>query len=134
MTGSSPLYLSSGDVLTIAEYACDDMQVVVRDVGLLESAVCRPSASMFGEEAYRDLMEKAASLLQSLAVNHPLIDGNRRTAWLSCVTFLSINGVSLRPDIDDAEDLVIAVATGQLDEVKLIAERLRLLREQPDVS
>ena len=123
------VYLSAEDVLVIAEHACDDMQVVVRDAGLLESAVHRPSAAMFGQEAYPDLIDKAAALLQSLAFNPPLFDGNKRTAWLSCVTFLAINGVQLRPDIDAAERLVIAVATGQMDEVKAISECLRELLE-----
>ncbi|MEW1629977.1 type II toxin-antitoxin system death-on-curing family toxin [Streptomyces sp. NPDC089173] len=121
----SCVYLSSEDVLVIAEHACDDMQIVVRDAGLLESAVHRPSAAMFGEEAYPDQIDKTAALLQSLAVNHPLFDGNKRTAWLSCVTFLAMNGVDLRPDIDAAERLVIDVATGATDEIKVISQGLR---------
>jgi death-on-curing protein len=120
------VYLSAEDVLAIAEHAVDDQDVVVRDAGLLESAVHRPSASMFGQEAYGDLFDKAAALLQSLAVNHPFVDGNKRTAWVSCVVFLAMNGVQLRPDIDVAERLVIAVATGDLDEVKEISEALRV--------
>ncbi|MEU6502350.1 type II toxin-antitoxin system death-on-curing family toxin [Streptomyces californicus] len=123
----SCVYLSSEDILAIAGYACDDMQIVVRDVGLLESAAHRPSAAMFGEEAYPDLIDKAAALLQSLAVNHRLFDGNKRTAWLSCVTFLAMNGVDLRPDVDAAERLVIDVATGETDEIKLISQGLRNL-------
>ncbi|MEV3931660.1 type II toxin-antitoxin system death-on-curing family toxin [Streptomyces sp. NPDC049944] len=119
------VYLSSEDILVIAGYACSDMQVVVRDAGLLESAAHRPSAAMFGEQAYPDVIDKAAALLQSLAINHRLFDGNKRTAWLSCVTFLAMNGVDLRPDIDAAERLVIAVATGEADEVKVIAQGLR---------
>ena len=77
------VYLSAEDVLALAEQAVDDQTVVVRDAGLLESAVHRPSASMFGQEAYTDLFEKAAALLQSLAINHPFVDGNKRTAWVS---------------------------------------------------
>ncbi|MEV7567636.1 type II toxin-antitoxin system death-on-curing family toxin [Streptomyces tanashiensis] len=119
------VYLTGEDVLIIAEHAVDDQKIVVRDAGLLDSAVHRPSAAMFGEEAYPDLLGKAAALLQSLAVNHPFVDGNKRTAWLSCVTFLAMNGVQLRPDIDAAERLVIAVATGETDEVGLIADGLR---------
>ncbi|MER7759289.1 type II toxin-antitoxin system death-on-curing family toxin [Streptomyces sp. NPDC097619] len=127
----SCVYLTAEDVLEIAAAACDDMRIVVRDIGLLESAVHRPSASVFGEEAYPDLIEKAAALLQSLAVNHPLFDGNKRTAWLSCMVFLSVNGVDLRPDIDAAERLVIAVATGEQDDVKDIAHGLRVLVAPP---
>jgi death-on-curing protein len=124
------IYLSAEDVLAIAEQAIDDQAVVVRDAGLLESAVHRPSASMFGQEAYTDLFDKAAALLQSLTINHPFVDGNKRTAWVSCVVFLAMNEVQLRPDIDAAEHLVIAVATGSMDEVKAIAEVLRARAEQ----
>ncbi|MFE2556851.1 type II toxin-antitoxin system death-on-curing family toxin [Streptomyces sp. NPDC059352] len=123
----SCVYLSAEDILVIAEHAVDDQDVVVRDAGLLESAVHRPAAAMFGEEAYPDLLDKAAALLQSLAINHPFLDGNKRTAWLSCVTFLAMNGIQLRPDIDAAERLVIAVATGEADEVKVISHGLREL-------
>ncbi|NEA61671.1 type II toxin-antitoxin system death-on-curing family toxin [Streptomyces sp. SID12488] len=123
------VYLSAEDVLDIAGLAVDDQQVVVRDAGLLESAVHRPSASMFGQEAYSDLFDKAAALLQSLAINHPFVDGNKRTAWTSCVVFLALNDVQLRPDIDAAERLVIAVASGGVDEVKAISEVLRDLAE-----
>ncbi|GAB2944062.1 type II toxin-antitoxin system death-on-curing family toxin [Streptomyces heilongjiangensis] len=125
------VYLSAEDVLAIAELAVDDQDVVIRDAGLLESAVHRPSASMFGQEAYSDLFDKAAALLQSLTINHPFVDGNKRTAWTSCVVFLAMNGAQLRPDIDAAERLVIAVATGDMDEVKAISEVLRGLAGQP---
>ncbi|MDQ0813165.1 death-on-curing protein [Streptomyces sp. B3I7] len=123
------VYLSAEDVLAIAEHAVDDQRIVVRDAGLLESAVHRPSAAMFGQEAYADLFDKAAALLQSLAVNPPFFDGNKRTAWVSCVVFLAMNDVQLRPDIDAAERLVIGVATGAMDEVKAISDALRELTE-----
>jgi death-on-curing protein len=123
------IYLSAEDVLAIAAHAVDDQDVVVRDAGLLESAVHRPSAAMLGQEAYPDLFDKAAALLQSLAINHPFVDGNKRTAWTSCVVFLALNDVQLRPDIDAAERLVVAVATGDPDEVKVIGEALRGLAE-----
>lgn len=118
---------TAGDVLVIAGHAVDDQDVVVRDAGLLDSAAHRPAAAAFGEEAYPALLEKAAALLRSLVVNHPFFDGNKRTAWLSCVTFLAINGVELRPDIDAAERLVVDVATGRDGEVGSIAGRLRAL-------
>ncbi|MFC7218507.1 type II toxin-antitoxin system death-on-curing family toxin [Streptomyces polyrhachis] len=124
------IYLTAEDVLAVAAHACGDMQVAVRDIGLLESAAHRPSAAMFGQEAYADLFDKAAALLQSLAINHPLVDGNKRTAWLSCTVFLRINGVLLHPDIDAAEQLVLAVATGTMSEVKPIADALRALRDE----
>ncbi|GAT79378.1 phage killer protein [Streptomyces sp. F-3] len=83
-----------------------------------------------GQEAYPDLFGKAAALLRSPAVNRPFVDGNKRTAWVSCVVFPAMNGVQLRPDIDAAERLVIAVSTGAWEEVEVIGEALRELAEQ----
>ncbi|MER6803393.1 MULTISPECIES: type II toxin-antitoxin system death-on-curing family toxin [Streptomyces] len=88
-----------------------------------------PAAAVFGQEAYPDLFGKAAALLQSLAINRPFVDGNRRTAWTSCVVFLAVSDVQLRPDTDAAERLVIAVATGAVDEVEAVSEALRELSE-----
>ena len=71
--------------------------IEVRDIGLLESAVHRPRASVLGQDAYPDLFTKAAALLHSLAGNHPLVDGNNRLAWLATYVFLAKNGVELDP-------------------------------------
>ncbi len=69
----------------------------VRDVGLLDSAVARPQASVFGEDAYPLLETKAAALLHSGAGNYALVNGNKRLAWLSTVVFLDLNGYE--PDL-----------------------------------
>lgn len=87
----------------------------VRDAGLLASALARPGASMFGEEAYADLDHKAAALLESLVRNHALVDGNKRTAWTLMVAFLWINGHQHDFGTDEAFDLVIGVAEGRID-------------------
>ena len=97
----------------------------MRDVGLLEAAVHRPRASVLGQDAYPDLFTKAAALLHSLARNHPLVDGNKRLAWLATYVFCAKNGVELDTDDDAAYDLVIAVASGSLDEIEEIARILR---------
>lgn len=124
-------YLTVPEVLELAELACGEQtQVAVRDLGLLSSAAHRPRSQMFGVEAYTDLFEKAAALLQSLAVNHPLVDGNKRMAWMSTVVFLDFNGTEmLEVDQDEAYKLVIEVAAGTLEDVGLIARRLRGLHE-----
>jgi death-on-curing protein len=62
----------------------------VRDRGLLESALYRPQTGDYG-----DLFEEAAALWESLAQNHPFIDGNKRTAFAATYTFLVINGAQL---------------------------------------
>ena len=95
--------------------------VEVRDIGLLESAVHRPRASVLGQDAYPDLFAKAAALLHSLAGNHPLVDGNKRLAWLATYVFLAKNGTLLDADDAAAYDFVIAVADGSLDAVDEIA-------------
>lgn len=97
----------------------------VRDVGLLESAVHRPRASVLGQDAYPDLITKAAALMHSLARNHPLVDGNKRLAWLATYVLCAKNGIELEPDDDAAYDLVVAVAAGELDDVADIAAVLR---------
>jgi len=95
--------------------------VEVRDIGLLEAAVHRPRASVLGQDAYPELLTKAAALLHSLACNHPLVDGNKRLAWLATYVFCAKNDVELDPDDDAAYELVMAVASGALDDVGEIA-------------
>lgn len=95
----------------------------VRDIGLLDSAAGRPRASAFGEEAYPSIALKAAALLHSLARSHPLVDGNKRLAWLATVVFLDLNGHTTGLDDDAAFALVVAVATGEL-QADEIADRL----------
>lgn len=97
----------------------------VRDYGLLEAALARPQASVLGEDAYPDLPAKAAALLHSLARNHALIDGNKRLALAGTIAFLGINGQRLTLTNDDAYELVMAVATGEIDDVSSIAAVLR---------
>ncbi|MFC4063269.1 type II toxin-antitoxin system death-on-curing family toxin [Planomonospora corallina] len=117
-------YLTVEQVLDLAELATEAAPEL-RDLGLLDSAVHRPQASMFGQEAYPDLLTKAAALLHSLATNHPFVDGNKRVAWVATVVFLAWNGQPIDTDDDSAYDFVIAVASGKLTEVGEIAEVLR---------
>src|SRR5215211_9357625 len=102
-------YLDLEDLLEVARRAVGE-DVAVRDYGLLESALARPRASVFGQDAYPDVHFKAAALLQSLARNHALIDGNKRLAWTACRTFLAINGEWSRASEDERFELVIRVA------------------------
>jgi death-on-curing protein len=97
----------------------------VRDYGLLESALARPRASAFGEDAYAEIHDKAAALMHSLAKNRALVDGNKRLALAATLAFYGMNGLRLTLTNDDAYELVIRVATGQLDDVPAIAATLR---------
>jgi death-on-curing protein len=121
----STIYLDLDDLLVVARAALHPMQPAVRDVGLLESALARPQASAFGEEAYSTLHEKAAALLESLARNHALIDGNKRLAWVATRLFLILNGSDARaPDAPLGDQFVRDVAQGKL-ELADIAATLR---------
>ncbi|MFK0009524.1 type II toxin-antitoxin system death-on-curing family toxin [Paenarthrobacter sp. NPDC090520] len=98
----------------------DALQVVdrygfhIRDVGLLASALARPATAVMGTEAYPELPLKAAALLESVARFHPLVDGNKRTAWTLMVLLLWINGY--RHDFTTYEgfELVVGVAKGTI--------------------
>nr|WP_296986568.1 type II toxin-antitoxin system death-on-curing family toxin [uncultured Desulfovibrio sp.] len=67
----------------------------VRDMGGLESAVYRPQSGY-----YTDAVEEGCALLESLLINHPFVDGNKRTAFAACSVFLQINGHGMRADSD----------------------------------
>jgi death-on-curing protein len=117
------IYLDLDDLLHIAGTVLPSVDV--RDVGLLESALTRPQASAFGSDAYPELHTKAAALLHSVASNHGLADGNKRLALAATIAFLGINGWRLTLTNDEAYELVIAVASGELDDLQTLADSLR---------
>jgi death on curing protein len=117
-------HLDLEDLLVSAEVALGGPPQV-RDIGILEAAVARTRASVYGEDAYPDLHAKAAALLHSIVTGHALIDGNKRLGWVSVRLFYRLNGSDLRVPIDDAFDLVTTIADGSLRDVPAIAERLR---------
>ena len=79
----------------------------IRDQGLLESAVHRPQATVFGKEAYPALFDKAAVICQSLLMNHAFIDGNKRAAFAACHLTLLMNGWSLTTSGDEIYDFLL---------------------------
>lgn len=87
----------------------------VRDIDLLLAAEQRPQSSAFGEDAYPTLHEKAATLLHSLARNHPFTDGNKRTATVGALFLLAINGEKAVWDQAEALAKVLDVAEGRAD-------------------
>jgi death-on-curing protein len=114
------IYLTLPELVFIAERVTGG-EVAIRDLGLLEAAAARPRASAFGADAYADLDQKAAALVHSLARNHALVDGNKRLALGALIAFYGVNGQRLNLTNDAAYDLIIHVATGELDSVAEIA-------------
>jgi death-on-curing protein len=98
------------DFLTVAEVLAIHADQIerhggsqgVRDKGLLEAALYRPQTGY-----YADLIEEAAAFWESLAQNHPFVDGNKRTAFASTYTFLAINGARLTAD---AQEIYVFIA------------------------
>src|SRR6266436_3637261 len=92
------------DYLTVAEVLAIHADQIeryggsqgVRDYGLLEAALYRPQTGY-----YADLIEEAAALWESLAQNHPFVDGNKRTAFAATYTFLAINGARITADAQE---------------------------------
>jgi death on curing protein len=106
-------YLTVEDLLEIAAGAIGE--VVVRDAGLLAAAAGRPQLTVYGDDAYPTFNDKAAALLHSLVRNHALVDGNKRLAWAATRVFCLLNGRDLAYTVDDAEQLMLSAAAGDLD-------------------
>jgi death-on-curing protein len=109
-------YLTVDDLLEVARRVVHG-EPQIRDAGLLASAAARPGTTVFGQDAYPGVWEKAAALMESLGRNHALVDGNKRLAWTATWLFLGLNGHELREPLDEdlAEQFVIDVVTGKLE-------------------
>ncbi len=121
MSDSAIDYLSVEDLLEVASGVM--REVAVRDPGLLAAAAARPAITVFGDDAYPTFPDKAAALWHSLVRNHALVDGNKRLAWSATRVFCLINGRDLTYTVDEAEELMLAAAAGEVD-VPDIAEWL----------
>ncbi|MBO9569892.1 MAG: type II toxin-antitoxin system death-on-curing family toxin [Cellulomonas iranensis] len=119
------IYLTADELLAVARRVVGDL--VVRDVGLVESAAARPRTQVGGSDAYPNLLSKAAALLHSLTRNHALLDGNKRLALAGTIVFLGVNGTRLTATNDEAYELIMDVAAGRVDDVASIRDRLASL-------
>ena len=93
-----------------------------RDEGLLESALAQPQATFGGIFLHPTISEQVAAYLYHIAMNHPFIDGNKRTAFAVMDTFLRLNGCALNLTDDRAYDLVMRVARGTMTKEELSTE------------
>jgi death-on-curing protein len=118
-------HLSLADFLLIAEAATGiaaEELARLPNLGLAESALAAPAASYGGAEFYPDFVDKAAVLCARLARNHPLPDGNKRTAFLALVEFVERNGRRWGESDRDPEEsvaMIEGVAAGTLSEAQL---------------
>lgn len=125
-------YLDLDDLIDLARALLGDPPPI-RDVGLLGSAAARPQATAFGQDAYPDVITKAAALLQSIVNNHALVDGNKRLGWLATAVFLELNGFNAsKISNDDVHDLVIWIAStnASLEDITIRLSRLLARRRR----
>ncbi len=114
-------YLDLADYVAIAAEVTNlDAATVMKvaNLDLADSALHAPAAGFGETEFYPGFVDKAAVLIVRLAKNHPLPDGNKRVAWVALRMFIEINGWSWaeRPSVDEAEQVVLAIAAGEWDE------------------
>ena len=109
-------YLATDEVLLIHERILERSGGAggIRDWNLLDSAVQRSRAAFGGEDLYAGLFTKAAALGHSLVLNHPFVDGNKRTAWEAMHTFVEENSYALRANLDEIVELMLRIADKSL--------------------
>jgi len=114
---NEPVFLTVDDVLQLHEDAleADGGAAGLRDRGLLESAVHAPQATFAGEWLVGDVFDMAATYMFHIARNHAFVDGNKRTALLSALVFLGLNGHVLDRDDQRLDDAVLAVAKSDMN-------------------
>ena len=86
----------------------------IRDLHLLQSAIARPYQTFDGEELYKSPYEKAAALGESLTVNHPFFDGNKRIGMLAVLAMLRNYGIEINTGEDDLYNFIIDISTGKI--------------------
>ena len=91
----------------------------LRDLGLLQSALAMPETTFEGEFLHGTVFEMAAAYLFHLARNHPFVDGNKRTALMSALVFLGLNGQRVEAEPDAIYELVDGVAAGSVDKAEV---------------
>ena len=86
----------------------------IRDKAALESAISRPFQTFDGNDLYPSVLEKSASLIESILINHPFIDGNKRTGYTLLRLYLIQNGLDINASQDNKYEFVIDIASGTL--------------------
>ena len=95
----------------------------IRDFGLLESAIAQPRMTFGGEELYSSLIEKSAALGFSIIMNHPFVDGNKRTGHAAVETLLILNGMEISASVDEQERVMLTNAFRNWPETHTLKKR-----------
>lgn len=118
----TPEFLTLQEVLALHQELIDSFggSSGTRDMGLLESALAQPEATFAGQLLHPEIHEQAAAYLYHLAMNHPFVDGNKRTAFAVMDTFLRLNCYSLKLTDAQAYELVMAITQGEMSKAELV--------------
>jgi death-on-curing protein len=113
---AEPQFLTLEEVITLQQRLVETFggSAGVRDIGLLQSALAMPTASVGGEFLHSTFAEMAAAYLFHLVKNHPFIDGNKRLGAAAARVFLLMNGAQFDPTEKEYGDLTLNVASGKL--------------------
>jgi death on curing protein len=119
----TPRFLSNSQVIKIHDRQIETFggTTGIRDEGLLDSALAQPQATFGGELLHPTIYEQAAAYLYHLAMNHPFIDGNKRTAFAVMDTFINLNGYSLNLSAEETYNMVIRVVQREISKEELSA-------------
>ena len=115
-------YISLSEVLELHRRIIEESGGLMglRDLGGLESAIAQPRMTFGGRDLYPTLVEKAAALCFSLVQNHPFIDGNKRVGHAAMEVMLILNGYEIHASVDDQEQLILELASGDVSRDELV--------------
>lgn len=118
---NEPLFLVLNDILQIHldTIRNDGGGEGIRDIALIDSAVAAPRASFEGEYLHQDLASMTSALMFALISNHGFVDGNKRVGTLAALVFRDLNGEETFPPAQELEEIVMALAKGQMNRDEL---------------
>ena len=102
-------------LLEVVVVALSGLGFHVRDLGLLDSALVRAQTRLYGQDAYPTLSIKAAAIVHSVINNHPMVDGNKRSAWVILNFFLVKNNRALNATQDEAYSFIMSIAEKRIE-------------------
>lgn len=109
-------YLTLGEVLELHRRVIEQSggSPDIRDLGTVETALAQPRATFGGEDLYPTLVDKASAMAYALVMNHPFVDGNKRTGHAAMEVFLVLNGHEIEASVDEQEKIFLKVASGEM--------------------